>query len=90
MIDAELPVQPVVIHYHGNEDQRRKAAYIEDDRFLSHLWSLTTCDRIKTEVHYLPVKQSRDKQRRLLAKHCEEIIATRLNSLRQKSLHQAA
>lgn len=90
MIDAELPIQPVTIHYHGNEQQRRTAAYINDDRFLAHLWSLTACHNIKTEVHYLPVKQSRDKQRRLLAKHCEEVIATQLNILRQQPLNQTA
>ena len=90
MIDAELLVQPVALHYHGDEKQRRKAAYIEDDRFLSHLWELTACEKVRTEIHYLPVKESKDKQRRLLAKHCQQSIATQLNIIRQSPLTQAA
>lgn len=89
MIDVEMPVQPVVLRYNGNREQRRKAAYIDDDRFLSHLWELCGCDSISVDLHYLAVKKSKDKQRRLLARACQYAIAEQLFP-QDKPLTQAA
>ena len=78
MIDLEMPVQPVALRYNGDLEQRRTAAYIEDDKFITHLWSLCGCESISVDLHYLEGRESREKQRRLLANTCRNVVAERL------------
>lgn len=55
-VNGGHPVQPVAIRYRGADGKPdRLAPFIGDDEFTEHLWHLLGADRIRVEVHYLPV-----------------------------------
>ncbi len=75
-VDADVPVQPVVIQYldvFGQPDT--EPAFIGDDEFHRHLWRLLRRDHVRVRVLYLPALHDQDaeslcrRSRRAIAAH---------------------
>lgn len=61
-------VQPVALRYvDGDGNRHETVPFIGDDAFHTHLWRLLDEDRIRVEVHFLPLLEAGDRDHRALA-----------------------
>lgn len=75
-IDAGVMVQPVALRYSGSTGSRL-APFIDDDRFVPHLWRILRSGALRVHVHYLPPVAAigpRDE----LAGRCRQLIRTQV------------
>ena len=57
-VNAQVPVQPLVVRYLDDSGQVDAAvAFVGDDEFTAHLWQLLRRDRVCVQLHWLPVLQ---------------------------------
>lgn len=67
-IDAEVPVQPVVIRYSDPlNDFSPSAAYVGDTTLLQSLWWVVSSKKVRINVTLLPAQGARHADRRALA-----------------------
>lgn len=73
-IDAQVPVQPVTLHYLG--ETATAAPFIGDTTFIASLWRILQLSRVEARCQWHP--PLRGDQRRILAKRAQDLIATTL------------
>lgn len=78
-IETHAQVQPVAIRYcdigGGRSDA---AAYAGETTMLQSLWRIVSRRGLGVEIHFLPAVNAADFDRRALARHTEQLIATTL------------
>lgn len=79
-IDLQVPLQPVVLHYHIKGESDRLAAYIERDNFILNLLRLMAREKTEVNLSFTPPVDSRDYTRRGLSEHCRQRISRHLAS----------
>lgn len=79
-IDAQAQVQPVALRYCDTGGGRSKAAaYAGETTMSQSLWRIVSRRGLGVELHFLPTVNAADFDRRALAHHAEQVIATALH-----------
>lgn len=78
-IDAEVPIQPLVIRYRDRQHQVSvAAAYIGDTTLIQSLWWVVTARDLTVHVRILPPQGCRHADRRALAELLHQLISENL------------
>ena len=71
-----VPVQPVAVVYDSPV-----APFVDDDTFPLHLWQIMGEPRITVDVHLLPPIDTRDRDRRSIARDAEQAVREVVHAL---------
>jgi 1-acyl-sn-glycerol-3-phosphate acyltransferase len=84
-IDAQVPIQPVVLRYSDPQHAvSPKAAYIGDTTLMQSLWWVVSARGLRVHATILPLQSVLHADRRALAQLLEEQIAGTLNVIDHK------
>lgn len=79
-IDADAPVQPVVLRYSDRHHAvSRATAYVGDTTLLRSLWWVATARGLTVHVQVLPAMQTTHADRRALAAHVQDLASAALH-----------
>lgn len=78
---AMCPVQPIAISYfHEGKADREIAPYVDDDRFVTHLWNLFRVGKIQVQLDFMDELPANRYTRYELASFCQNRIAEMLKT----------
>jgi 1-acyl-sn-glycerol-3-phosphate acyltransferase len=78
-IDAQAPIQPVVLHYRDDSHAvSPSAAYIGDSGLLESLWMVACAKGLTVSLQVLPVESVADIERRALTERLHHAMSQRL------------
>jgi 1-acyl-sn-glycerol-3-phosphate acyltransferase len=78
-LEAEGVLQPLALRYVDGRGQLSLApAYIDDQSFVSSVWTIAAAPRLGVELHFATALPTAGRHRRDLARDCENAIAARL------------
>jgi 1-acyl-sn-glycerol-3-phosphate acyltransferase len=84
-VETQLPVQPVLLCYRGdNGELHAHAPFVGDDEFLSHAVQILKGGRITVDVLVLPAVPSAGHDARSLAKEVEAKMSAALRELQEQ------
>jgi len=73
-IEAEVPVQPVMVRYRRNAERYDDITFLPGEHFLANLFRLLMQKSCMAEIHILPLIESAGKRRRELAGEAEAAV----------------
>lgn len=84
-VQADVPIQPVVVCYRDEEDGLHPhAPFVGDDEFLSHATDILRGGRITVDILVLPLQPLNGRDPRTLAKEIEAQMSEALQKLQRR------